>query len=135
MSGGDLYSNCSYSSECCTHQNHFKALPEGKISFNKSTNRFLLLPECAVVVSCTPAYCVHVNLARGGLQYLVEEALAELVHSALQLAALTLPLLVVAHRLGRGPLPCGGSGVVVDVVVPSPLVNSLLPAGGGDRGG
>lgn len=68
-------------------------------------------------------------LAGGGLQYLVEEALAELVHRALQLAALALPLLVVAHRLGRGPLPRGGSGVVVHIVEPAPLIHSLLPAG------
>lgn len=52
------------------------------------------------------------------------------MHGTLQLAALALPLLVVAHRLGRGPLPCGGSGVVVHVVVPAPLVHSFLPAGG-----
>lgn len=75
-------------------------------------------------------------MASEGLEYLVEKALAELVHGALQLAALALPLLVVAHRLGRGPLPCGGPGVVVHVVEPAPLVHSLLPAGGGtERGG
>lgn len=63
------------------------------------------------------------------LGYLVEEALAELVHGALQLAALALPLLIVADRLGSGPLPRGGSGVVVHVVEPAPLVHTLLPAG------
>lgn len=63
-------------------------------------------------------------------RYLVEEALAELVHGALQLVPLALPLLVVAHGLGRGPLPRGGPGVVVHVVVPAPLVHPLLPAGG-----
>lgn len=50
------------------------------------------------------------------------------MHGALQLAALALPLLVVAHRLGRGPLPCGGSGVVVHIVESALLVHSLLPA-------
>lgn len=69
------------------------------------------------------------------MEYLVEEALAELVHSALQLAALALPLLVVAHRLSCGPLPCSGSGVVVHVVVPAPLVYSLLPAEGSEKRG
>lgn len=64
-----------------------------------------------------------------GLNYLVEEALAELVHGALELATLALPLLVVAHRLRCWPLPCCGSGVVVHVVEPAPLVHSLLPAG------
>lgn len=84
-------------------------------------------------MSCILAYCVHVTLASEGLAYLVEEALAELVHGALQLAPLALPLLVAAHGLGCGPLPCGGSGVVVHVVVPAPLVHSLLPAAGVDR--
>lgn len=69
-----------------------------------------------------------------GLRYLVEEALAKLVHGTLQLAALALPLLIVAHRLGCGPLPCRGSGVVVHIVEPAPLVHSLLPAGGCWRG-
>lgn len=55
------------------------------------------------------------------------------MHGALQLAALALPLLVVAHGFSCGPLPCGGPCVVVHVVVPAPLVHSLLPAGG--RGG
>lgn len=64
-----------------------------------------------------------------GSDYLVQEALAELVHGALKLATLTLPLLVVAHRLSCGPLPCCGSGVVVHIVEPAPLVHSLLPAG------
>lgn len=66
------------------------------------------------------------------LWYLVEEALAELVHGALQLAALALPLLVVSHRLGCRPLPRGGSGVVVHIVEPAPLVHSFLPAARGD---
>lgn len=73
---------------------------------------------------------MHVNLA-----YLVEEALAELVHGTLQLAPLALPLLVVAHGLGRWPLPCGGSGVVVHIVVSAPLVHSFLPAAGVGREG
>lgn len=64
-----------------------------------------------------------------GSDYLVQEALAELVHGALKLATLALPLLVVAHRLSCGPLPCCGSGVVVHIVEPAPLVHSLLPAG------
>lgn len=68
-----------------------------------------------------------------GSDYLVEEALAELVHGALELATLALPLLVVAHRLSRRPLPCCGSGVVVHIVEPAPLVHSLLPAGGGEE--
>lgn len=62
-------------------------------------------------------------------RYLVEEALAELVHGALQLAALGLPLLVVSHRLGSRSLPCGGPGVVVHVVESAPLVHSFFPAG------
>lgn len=70
------------------------------------------------------------------LDYLVQEALAELVHGALKLATLALPLLVVAHRLSGRPLPCCGSGVVVHVVEPAPLVHSLLPARRvGKRGG
>lgn len=70
------------------------------------------------------------------LDYLVQEALAELVHGALKLATLALPLLVVAHRLSSRPLPCCGSGVVVHVVEPAPLVHSLLPARRvGKRGG
>lgn len=70
------------------------------------------------------------------LDYLVQEALAELVHGALKLATLALPLLVVAHRLSCRPLPCCGSGVVVHVVEPAPLVHSLLPARRvGKRGG
>lgn len=69
------------------------------------------------------------------LWYLVEEALAELVHGALQLAALALPLLVVSHRLGCGPLPRGGSGVVVHIVEPAPLVNPFLPAARGTQKG
>lgn len=74
--------------------------------------------------------------ASEALDYLVEEPLAELVHGTLQLAALALPLLVVPHRLNRGPLPRSGPGVVVHVVVSAPLVQSLLPAGaGGQTGG
>lgn len=59
------------------------------------------------------------------------------MHGALKLATLALPLLVVAHRLSCGPLPCCGSGVVVHIVEPAPLVHSLLPAGreGGGGGG
>ena len=63
-----------------------------------------------------------------GESHLVEEALAELVHGALQLVALALPLLIVAHRLCGGPLPCGGPCVVVHVVEATPLVHTLLPA-------
>lgn len=55
------------------------------------------------------------------------------MHGTLQLAALALPLLVVAYRLGCGSLPGGGSGVVVHIVVPAPLVHSFLPAGRVDR--
>lgn len=97
------------------------------------TNPVLLLPKPGVITSSLLAFSVYVNWATEGLEYLVEEALTELVHGALQLAALALPLLVVAHRLSCGPLPCGGSGVVVHVVVPAPLVHSLLPAVGEDR--
>lgn len=79
-------------------------------------------------------FCAICMWTRKGLEYLVEEALAELVHGTLQLAALALPLLIVAHRLGRGPLPRRGSGVVVHVVESAPLVHSLLPAGGCWRG-
>lgn len=78
-------------------------------------------------LDANPTRCVS---GRGVRRYLVEEALAELVHGALQLVPLALPLLVVAHGLGCGPLPRGGPGVVVHVVVPAPLVHSLLPAGG-----
>lgn len=68
------------------------------------------------------------NTSSKGWEYLVEEALAELMHGALQLVTLALPLLIVAHRLRCGPLPGGGSGVVVHIVVPAPLVHTLLPA-------
>lgn len=102
---------------------------------SERSNPLLPLHKQGVIISCILACCVHVNLASEGLEYLVEEALAELVHGTLQLAALALPLLVVAHGLGRGPLPCGGSGVVVHVVVPAPLVHPLLPAGGGTERG
>lgn len=62
------------------------------------------------------------------MPYPEHEPLVELLHGALQLAALLLPLLIVAHRLHRGPLPRGGSGYVVNEVDPSHWVESALPA-------
>lgn len=56
------------------------------------------------------------------------EPLVELLHGALQLAALVLPLLVVAHRLRGGPLPRRGPGDVVHEVDPAHRVNAALPA-------
>lgn len=58
------------------------------------------------------------------------ESLVELLHGALQLAALVLPLLVVAHRLHGGALPCGGPRDVVHEVDPPHLVNATLPTRG-----
>lgn len=60
--------------------------------------------------------------------HLVEEPLAEVLHGALELAALGLPLLVVPHVLGRGALPRGGPRVVVHIVEPASGVCALLPA-------
>lgn len=57
------------------------------------------------------------------------EPLVELLHGALQLAALVLPLLVVAHRLRGGPLPRRGPGDVVHEVDPAHGVHAALPAG------
>ncbi len=59
---------------------------------------------------------------------LVEVSLVELLHGSLQLGALRLPLLIVAHRLLCGPLPRGGSGVVIHIVEPATLIHALLPA-------
>lgn len=64
-----------------------------------------------------------------GFSYRVEVSLVELVHSSLQLAALTLPLLKVSDWLHGGTLPRGGAGVVVHIIDPAPVVNSALPAG------
>lgn len=59
--------------------------------------------------------------------YRVEVSLVKLVHSSLQLAALTLPLLKVAHRLHGGTLPCGGAGIVVHIIDPATVVHTALP--------
>lgn len=61
--------------------------------------------------------------------HLVQESLAELLHGSLQLAALGLPLLIVADILGRGALPRGGAGVVVHVVIAASGVHALFPPG------
>ena len=60
--------------------------------------------------------------------HLVEEPLAEVLHGALELVALGLPLLVVPHVLSCGALPCGGPGVVVHIVEPAAGVCAFLPA-------
>lgn len=97
---------------------------------------FSVLIPCYFWLSrVNPECCVHVGGSGEGLEYLVEEPLAELVHGTLQLAALALPLLIVAHRLCCGPLPCGGPGVVVHIVESAPLVHTLLPAEGGTERG
>lgn len=83
------------------------------------------------MVSKVEKKCLYVGstcIQSDSLDYLVQEALAELVHGTLKLATLALPLLVVAHRLSCRPLPCCGSGVVVHIVEPAPLVHSFLPA-------
>lgn len=60
--------------------------------------------------------------------YRVEVSLVDLLHGALQLTALRLPLLEVAHGLHGGPLPGGGARVVVHVVDPAAVVYPPLPA-------
>ncbi len=57
-----------------------------------------------------------------------DESLVELLHGSLQLTALVLPLLVVPHRLRRGPLPRGGSAKVVHKIHPARRVHTPLPA-------
>ena len=57
----------------------------------------------------------------------IDEPLVELLHGALQLAALVLPLLKVAHRLLGGPLPRGGARHVVHVVHSAHGVHPALP--------
>ena len=59
--------------------------------------------------------------------YRVQVALVELLHGALQLAPLRLPLLEVPHRLHGGPLPGGRPGVVVHIVHSSPVIHSSFP--------
>lgn len=59
--------------------------------------------------------------------YLIEVSLVKLLHGSLELTALRLPLLIVAHGLCCGPLPCCGSGVVIHIVKPSTLIHTLLP--------
>jgi len=61
--------------------------------------------------------------------YGVEVSLVELVHGALQLAPLALPLLKVADGLHGGPLPGRGARVVVHVVDAAAVVHPPLPAG------
>lgn len=79
-------------------------------------------------ILCT-AVCSSVRAARGRpAHYRVEVALVELLHGPLQLAALRLPLLEVAHGLHGGPLPGGGPGVVVHVVHPPAVIHSSFPA-------
>lgn len=65
------------------------------------------------------------------------KSLVELLHGALQLASLVLPLFIIAHCLHSGALPCGGSCDVINKVDPPHLVNTTLPAEGvgGSRGG
>lgn len=55
------------------------------------------------------------------------EPLVKLMHGSLQLAALVLPFLVVAHRLLRGPLPGCRTCYVVHVVHPAHWVHPALP--------
>lgn len=61
------------------------------------------------------------------MSYPKYEPLVELLHGPLQLAALVLPLLIVAHRLLRGALPRGGPGDVVHEVHPAHGVHTPLP--------
>lgn len=61
--------------------------------------------------------------------HLVEESLAEVLHSALELIPLGLPLLIVAHILGCGALPGGSPSIVIHVVKPASGVCAFLPAG------
>lgn len=61
--------------------------------------------------------------------HLVEESLAEVLHGALELAALGLPLLVVPHVLSCGALPGGGPSVVIHIVKPASGVCAFFPAG------
>lgn len=61
--------------------------------------------------------------------HLVEESLAEVLHGALELIALGLPLLVVPHVLGCRALPGGGPSVVIHIVKPASGVCALFPAG------
>lgn len=61
--------------------------------------------------------------------HLVEESLAEVLHGALELIALGLPLLVVPHVLSCGPLPGGGPSVVIHIVKPASGICALFPAG------
>lgn len=62
-----------------------------------------------------------------GVTHPVDEPLVELLHGTLQLAALALPLLVVAHRLCRGSLPGGCAADVVYIVDPAHRVCTPLP--------
>lgn len=62
------------------------------------------------------------------VSYRVEVSLVKLVHSSLQLAALALPLLKIADRLHGGTLPRGGTGVVVHIIDPAPVIHSALPS-------
>lgn len=70
------------------------------------------------------------TLSHPGTPYPINEPLVELLHGSLELAALQLPLLVIADGLQRRPLPRGGSGEVVNVINPAHVVNSALPAVG-----
>lgn len=61
--------------------------------------------------------------------HLVEESLAEVLHGALELIPLRLPLFIVAHILSCGALPGGGPSVVIHIVKPASGVCAFLPAG------
>lgn len=63
------------------------------------------------------------------------KSLVELLHGALQLASLVLPLFIIAHCLHSGALPCGGTCHVINKVDPPHLVNTTLPAEGVKLGG
>lgn len=62
------------------------------------------------------------------IPYPIYKSLVELLHGSLELAALQLPLLVIADRLQRWSLPRRRSGEVVDIINPPHVVNSALPA-------
>lgn len=55
--------------------------------------------------------------------------MAEVLHSALELIPLGLPLLIVPHVLGCGALPGGGPSVVIHIVKPASGVRAFLPTG------
>lgn len=60
--------------------------------------------------------------------YPIYKPLVELLHGALQLALLVLPLFIVTHCLHCGALPCGGARDVIHKVGTAHLVNTTFPS-------